>query len=192
MKRYFESGAYNAAKVDEQTKKLKTAIFDTGLGKAAQKTFGLDLSNKYDIDATEKSQILSATGGTNQALEAIKKTMADKNITAQSRNFQESVTTLLDNNTPFREFMIKGAQITDDDYNKNKANILSPNNEVGQKMLQFLSYAVSNDLKEGSRMPTGNEIPEFISKNMQNSKVIPTAPLYYGKKAEKKDKAEAE
>lgn len=134
--------------------------------------------NKYDIDETQKSSILQATGGTNQALEALRKIMADKRITPQSQNFRNSVTALLSTNSDFREFMLKGANITEKEYEDNKTNILDPSNEQGQKMLQFLSYAVSNNLSQGSRAPNQVEMTEFLTKNMKDTTIQATSPLY--------------
>ncbi|MBP6910611.1 hypothetical protein KBC03_03345, partial [Patescibacteria group bacterium] len=77
--------------------------------------------------------------------------------------------------------MLKSAGITDPkEYDDNKANMLNPDNIMGQKMLKALAYVLNKDVKEGD---TINEttIKEFLDKEFKTQKILSTTPLYMQK-----------
>lgn len=143
-----------------------------------KKTFGIQDSDKTaDIDKVGAGYVQQAeSGGTTAALQSLKQAMKDKNVTPSSRNFQQSFSSLMNNNKSFNDFMLKAATISETEYKDNKANILNPDNVVGQRMLKALAYVLNKDVKEGSQIDD-TKIKEFLDKELKTQKILSTTPL---------------
>ncbi len=180
--RSLTSGAYANEKVRAQTEKLTSGFYKTDLGKATKNIFGINESERYDIDNVDRSEISqAATGGVNTALSALRKALTGKKVTAQSKNFQEAVGALLNSSNPaFKNFALQSTGITNEQYEANKANILNPNNEIGQKMLKFIAYVANNDVKDGATI-NAEKINEYVLSNMKTKDLQATSPIMLNK-----------
>lgn len=91
----------------------------------------------------------------------------------------------MSSNFEFQKFMLEGAQITPEEYNANKSNLLGEN-AVGAKMRKFLAYALNNpSVKPGGGPINPSKVDEEILKNFKSSVILPSTPLIPEKAAEK-------
>lgn len=112
--------------------------------------------------------------------------MENPSVNAQSRNFSDSFTTLMDKNRSFRSFMLRGAHLeeslgkSDEAYEKGKRDLLNANSDTGRKILSFLAYSVNGGDKLNMSAPGDipqNEIEDFLSKKLGTPRILSITPL---------------
>lgn len=82
----------------------------------------------------------------------------------------------MSSNNAFRDFMLKGAQISEEEYKASQANILG-DGATGAKMRKFLAYALNNPNVKPGTPPSPTKLDEEILKNFKSSVILPSTPL---------------
>jgi|GEM_PF-4232288 len=126
----------------------------------------------------EQTQLIrSARGEPDTMLEELRKILGAKNISSQGAMFRSTFTKLMDNEK-FREFMIKGSKITQEEYDKNKSDILNAPGETGKKMRKFLAYALNkSDVKSSNNVAKAEDIDEYLLKKFGSVEIQASTPL---------------
>lgn len=168
-----------AKKKDAQTQKLTSQFFDTYLGEATKKTFGIPddaIEGNNDIGSEDAYKLISAAnGGVNRILQVMRETIKEKTVSAQSSNFRNTFNNLMNNNAEFRKFMLKGTRLSEEDI-KDKKDYLAASDPVSNKMRNFLAYALNNSDLTNESSINDEAVTKFLATNF-NTNVLPTTPL---------------
>ena len=155
-------------------------LSNSSIGKTFDKTFGTRLGEyaSMDINSKEQNQLtLASNGSVDKILDAIRNAVNKKNVTARSSRFNATFNKLMNQNENFRQFMITGAGITPDEWEKNKSDILSAEGDVGAKMRKFLAYTINkSDIKQSSTIDP-NDVKDTILKRFKTTEILPSTPL---------------